>query len=177
MKLKFIVDGPDCTGKSTLCSQLSKTFNIPVFHLTYFKDDCAMVNQFNDGLTLIRGDKGCVLDRYIFSNIAYGNVYHNGTYVSGHTNYTNGEDLFRTQIIFSLPKSKERYLEFFKSKYADREEMYSLDEAGKVYDEYAALYETYSKKEGLSVLRYDMFDYIDNPPKSYERTEKGWENS
>lgn len=174
----FIIDGPDCTGKTTLSNLLSNTYNLPTYHLTYFSDMEAMVKQFDDALDMLRHKQGFILDRYIFSNIAYGNVYHNGNYVMGHFDYLREHDLKKAEIIFSLPKDKQRYLEFFKSKYESREEMYDLERAGDIYDEYAKLYETFKRIKGLRVSRFDIFEYIDNQQrKYYERTKTGWEKT
>ena len=74
MKKKcIIVDGPDCTGKTTLCEKLSDMYNIPIYHLTYYEDPERHSAQFEQAsemmLEWIRNghEGGFILDRYIQS--------------------------------------------------------------------------------------------------------------
>ena len=47
MEKVFIIDGPDGTGKTTLANKLSEIYNIPIYHLTYYKDQKKFQKQFD----------------------------------------------------------------------------------------------------------------------------------
>ena len=53
MEKVFILDGPDGTGKTTLATKLSEIYNIPIYHLTYYKDREKFQNQFNTATEMI----------------------------------------------------------------------------------------------------------------------------
>lgn len=80
----FIVDGPDGTGKTTLCRKLSDLYNIPVYHLTYFSDTKKHVSQFDKANKLFQDkiykpdEDGFILDRYLLSEYVYASVYRDG---------------------------------------------------------------------------------------------------
>ena len=80
MQKVFILDGPDATGKTTLASKLSEIYNIPIYHLTYYNDEKKFQKQFDIANEMLKewadGKRGgFILDRYIFSEYAYHNVY------------------------------------------------------------------------------------------------------
>lgn len=161
----IIIDGPDCTGKSTLCNSLQKVYTLPVYHLSWFPDDNAMIEQFENAAELIRKG-GVILDRYIFSNIAYGNVYHGGKCVYGWENYLNGNLLKDAEIIISLPRDKERYLDFYRRRFNERDEMYS-EISDRIYNEYQRIIDEYGYM--LNIKRFDLFDVMDaGKPMRYE---------
>lgn len=166
----LIVDGPDCTGKSTWCKTMGNALNLPVYHLTYFSDKEAMQRQFDEAVGLIRRG-GVILDRYIFSNIAYGNVYHNGEYIDRWQDYLNGNLLKDAEIVFTLPADRERYIEFYRSRFNDRVEMYP-DIDSRIYDEYARMFDGYGSY--LNIRRMDLFDFMDRKPSNYESTLEGF---
>lgn len=163
-KKVLIVDGPDCTGKSTLCKKLQEAYGLPVFHLSWFSDESAMSAQFEMALRLIQAG-GVIVDRYIFSNIAYGNVYHGGRYVANWEKFLESLSARNIENLISLPKDRERYLEFYCERLPERNEMYD-GIPDRVYDEYAALLERYG--DVLNMRRYDLFDAMENKPSCYE---------
>ena len=169
MKKKcIIVDGPDCTGKTTLCQKLSEIYNIPIYHLTYYSDREKHENQFkvaekmlNDWAFCDNENNGFILDRYILSEIAYRNVYRlDMPLISGIDSYIrNLESLINHQSIelfITLPKNKEKWLEAFKIAEQTRDEMYSSEKISLVYDEYLKLWEFL--RYNRNVWRYDMFE-------------------
>lgn len=178
--MNFIVEGPDCSGKSTLCKMLSQIHHISIHHLTYFSDSKMMKQQFDDAkYFLSRKDFPTILDRYIFSNIVYGNVYHNGEYVENYEHYLKGKEIQEKNctIIFALPYDRERYIKFFAEKLKERNEMYEdVEMVGLVYDEYENLYNEYKKNLKYNVVRYDMFErdsaYFEFDPDSGQWTLK-----
>jgi adenylate kinase family enzyme len=47
MKKVFILDGPDGSGKTTLALKLQDIYDIPIYHLTYYKDREKFQRQFD----------------------------------------------------------------------------------------------------------------------------------
>lgn len=145
-------------GKSTLGNILSKIYNLPIVHLTYYKDIIKHQEQFDYASDLVK--KPVILDRYIFSEIAYRNVYRPNE--MGIQNINKMEEFIlnndNIDIIITLPKNKEQWLDNFKILEQNREEMYSSEKIGQIYDEYYKIWQNirYNK----NVFRYDMFENI-----------------
>ena len=79
-KKVFIIDGPDGTGKTTLAQRLSEAYNIPIYHLTYYKDREKHQKQFYTATEMIKdwfykSEGGFIIDRYILSEIIYRKIY------------------------------------------------------------------------------------------------------
>ncbi len=145
-------------GKSTLGNILSKIYNLSIVHLTYYKDIVKHQEQFDYASDLVK--KPVILDRYIFSEIAYRNVYRPNE--MGIQNINKMEEFIlnndNIDIIITLPKNKEQWLDNFKILEQNREEMYSSEKIGQIYDEYYKIWQNirYNK----NVFRYDMFENI-----------------
>ena len=143
-------------GKSTLGNLLSKIYNIPLVHLTYYSDIKLHQEQFDNAADLVK--RPVILDRYIFSEIAYRNIYRPNE--MGIQNIDKMQSFIlnndNIDIIIALPKNKEKWLENFKILEQNREEMYSSEKMGQIYDEYYKIWQNirYNK----NVFRYDMFE-------------------
>lgn len=156
----FILEGPDCSGKTTLAKKLSDTYNIEYGHLTYYEDKDAMEKQFADVLANenFRRD-GCVVDRFILSNIVYGIVFQDFNFVSGWKYYL--DSLCRNwikgkEIIMCLPYNKEKYLKNFELSTKRRREKYTdIEKMGKVYDLFEIFYEILTHNADIKLTRYD----------------------
>jgi thymidylate kinase len=143
-------------GKSTLANLLSNIYKYPIVHLTYYNDVQKHQKQFDDASKLVGSN--IILDRYIFSEIAYKNVYRpNEKGISNTDELLDGIlDKPQVDIIFSIPADKERWLKNFKILEQQREEMYSSEKMGEVYDEYLKLWE--KLRYNKNVFRYDLFE-------------------
>lgn len=80
LKGVIVVEGPDCSGKSTLCNQLAELSGGKVIHMTYrFKN-----NMFEYNTAVLRQtaklskEKLVILDRSYLSEIVYAKVFRNG---------------------------------------------------------------------------------------------------
>ena len=106
----FILEGPDGSGKSTLAKKLSDTYGIDYTHLTYYKDEEMMRTQFYDVIRRINTEKrGLVVDRFILSNLAYGIVFHNFSFVNGWKMFLDAlcrDWLKGKEIVICLPHDK-----------------------------------------------------------------------
>lgn len=159
-RIVYIIDGPDGTGKSTLGKKLSEMFRIPIYHLTYFKDSKMHAAQFEKALELLRNsDTGFILDRYIFSEKVYSDVYRGGKYISIYDDCIKAIGYSNANVILTVPEDRERYKKMFDKLYEERQEMYSPEKIMSVYDGYNALL---NKKWNFNVTRFDLFDIIDN---------------
>lgn len=169
----FILDGPDGTGKTTLATKLSEIYNIPIFHLTYYKDPKKHADQFykvTDMITDWISNKkdGFIIDRYILSELVYRKVYRPDQPL------LNGADLMyefmehraatgEIEVIITLPRDKERWFEQFKKLEQTREEMYTSEKMSEVYDEYLNHWQ--KLRYNKNVMRYDMFENMDGANK------------
>ena len=156
----YILEGPDGSGKTTLGQKLADTHNCEYVHLTYYKDEDAMTNQFYDVIRRVNTHrKGFVVDRFILSNIIYGIVFHNCKFVDGWKLFLDSlcrDWLKGKEIVICLPDDKEAYLEHFKKMTEEREEMYcSVEDMSKIYDLYEVFYEILSHNKDINVSRYD----------------------
>lgn len=170
----IILEGPDCTGKTTLANKLADIYDIPIYHLTYYQDKEKHLNQFLDASKKIREfvsdlrifnakNKGFILDRYIFSEYVYNKVYRpESSLIQGYFEMANNLDYYLrhndVELIFTLPDDKERWINFFKEQENIREEMYTSEKMDKVYDNFNILY---NNMQYPSVFKYNLFKYID----------------
>lgn len=152
---KIIVDGPDGTGKTSLCKQISEKLNIPFYHLIGHEDEKEHEKQFEIYHEKLNDGNPLILDRYILSDIAYSNVYNNGKHIPKAFQYF--EELFNPNItlIITLPLDKEKYLNHFRKLETSRKEMFSSEKMGKVYEEYENFCKMLKNKKNF--YRYDIF--------------------
>lgn len=171
-RIVYIIDGPDGTGKTSLCKNLSRMFNIPIYHQSYHKDMRLHNMQFENALDLLRNSEtGFILDRYVFSDKVYADVYRNSKYIPLFDDCFNALTYANANIIFTLPKDRNRYLEFFKKLYESRNEMYNPEKMLEVYDGYNDIF---NKKWNFNINRFDLFDIIDNKDTENKFFEFNW---
>jgi hypothetical protein len=165
----IIVDGPDGTGKSTLCAEL-ETHGFKSMHLTYrWKDrmDLYHWSAMNWAIKQARRTP-VVLDRWWPSEEVYAEVYRGG---SKNLVFNQGLDRVATRFgftyVIALPRIKKQYLEFFNELKNKREEMFG--DMSQVYDAYHRLID-FGKLEMMSrrdVRRYDFNLYKE--PSSFRK--------
>lgn len=96
-----------------------------------------MKKQFEDISARIALGENLIIDRFILSNMAYGNVFHDGEYVECADMYFNILSNQNVTLIMCLPEDKEEWLKRFKTSCEEREEMYpNLEKMSHVYDEF-----------------------------------------
>lgn len=165
MEKVFIIDGPDGTGKTTLANKLSEIYNIPIYHLTYYKDQKKFQKQFDAATNKIqqwiRGESGgFILDRYILSEYAYHQAYRPDEPILA------GADLMlemlehrsstgEIDVIISLPHNKEKWFNFFIELSKNRKEMYNDEKMLIVYEEYLKFWK--KLRYNKHIYRYDFF--------------------
>lgn len=159
----YIIEGPDGSGKSTLAHLIGKKKNISVHHLTYYKEKDKMSMQFAEAhSTFSLFETPVIFDRYIFSNIAYGCVFHGCEFVNGWQLWLDSLLTACTvrkniHIVFCLPEKKS-WLERFEKLCKEREEMYlDVEKMSKIYDMFEMMYLMISNTPYIKITRIDPF--------------------
>lgn len=165
-KKVFIIDGPDGTGKTTLANRLSEIYNIPIFHLTYYKDRELHQEQFHKATQMMQDwisnpEGGFIIDRYILSEMIYRKIYRPDEPLikEAELMYEFMEHraaVGEIEIIIALPENRDKWFQHFSKLCQEREEMYSTEKILEVYEEYL----THWKKLRYNkhVMRYDLFE-------------------
>lgn len=168
----FIVEGPDGTGKTTMCNILSKLHDIPIVHLTYFEKQVDMEQQYKRVFQLIYSlstentENGIIFDRFTASNTVYSQVYKN----SKESPWTNKiKQLLATicgmidiTFIHCLPTDRQDYLNHYKDIASNRDELYGDDteKMGRVYDVYKAVFEVEKNILCHKDIKWIDYDYL-----------------
>lgn len=173
MKKVFILDGPDGSGKTTLASKLQDIYDIPIYHLTYYPDREKFQRQFDIVSSMLKeyfaGKRdGFILDRHIFSEIAYQRAYRpNVPLIDGAAEILEMVEhraaMGELDIIFALPYDRSQWFENFTKLSNEREEMYSGPKMLDVYEEYLKLWKT--MRYNKNVYRYDFFQNMEGKNK------------
>lgn len=171
----FVLEGPDSSGKSTLCADLQKAYNIPYIHLTHYKDKERHQRQFDKIELLLdlylagKMSTGIIFDRFIFSTQVYEEVFHNGSTIANFNaiyeklNAVARKCPFGVNVIFTLPRPRERYLQAFNTLKEAREEMFT-DTAlmGEIYDEFSSMAKALRiANPDFKVCEFDYFKELD----------------
>ena len=160
----YIIEGPDGSGKTTLSKLLKEEKNIKsIRHLTYYKEADKMHEQFLDAHAIFSMDEESIIfDRYIFSNIAYGCVFHGCEFVRGWQMWIDSlltacsirKDI---HIVFCLPEKKS-WLQRFSNLCKEREEMYvDIEKMSKVYDMFEMMYLLICNNPYIKITLIDPF--------------------
>lgn len=152
----IIVEGPDGSGKSSICNFLNKYYLYPAYHLTWFEDAEKMERQFERVFQLIHSlichpeVRGLIFDRFTLSNELYTKVFENGTickYVDKIQDLMVAMNLeYRYLSINCLVEDKEVWMKNFEKLANTRDELFKdkLDKMSKLYDEYKTCFENFN---------------------------------
>ena len=167
----FIVEGPDGSGKTSVCNFLNRFYHYPVYHLTWFEEEEKMDRQFERVFQLIHslvnypGYRGIIFDRFVLSNILYTKVFNNGKvcgYIEKIENLMKAMNYHYEYLsINCLVQDKETWMKNFEKLAETRDEMFAkkLDGMSKLYDEYKNYFRTADpNKYGLGNPTFD-YDY------------------
>lgn len=152
MKGKIIlIEGPDCTGKTTLCNQLINRHSFYYKHLTRPVDVEALYIQLIKELKKAKKTgMNIVIDRAYISNIVYANVFQDAGVLSNKLRLKINKLV--DMIIICLPSNKLEYLKKFNGLKESRKELY--DNMEEVYDEFERSFNLNFLKH-KKVLRYN----------------------
>jgi len=150
------VEGPDGSGKTTLCNKLAEYFgNSKYIHLTYrFKD--RMFDYHTAAIELClkyAQHQPVILDRWWASEKIYADVFRGGSKWP-----LGGRMLDRVGLkhgvtyVFCIPSDQKAYYERFEKLKESRDEMYTTMQG--VYDGYAELYKSLGPR--FDAVHYDL---------------------
>jgi hypothetical protein len=157
----IVIEGPDCTGKTTLCGELQRLCPDALYiHATYPYENTSDVRVYH--LNLLRramqeSERRLVLlDRLWPSELVYGKVHRGG---AQHPGYEVPLDRLVRKVagiyVFALHGAREGYLAFAaRCRHEGRQEFYPT-QAGAVYDGYVAL-----ERQLREAGRDDVFRYL-----------------
>lgn len=136
----FVVEGPDGSGKTTLCQELVRQTGARYYHLTYrFKDRMNLYHAAALELALRWSDeRPVILDRWWPSEIIYADVYRGG---SRWRSWSRFLDRVTTHhgftYVFCIPSDEEKYSARYRDLQASRTEMYehSMEKVRRKYVE------------------------------------------
>ena len=173
----FIVEGPDGTGKTTVCNFLSKLYDLPIIHLIYYEKQEDMDKQYERVFQLIHAlihnngavNRGLIFDRFTSSNRVYSGVFKNSKVspwtIKIETLIQIMSSYYNITFINCLPKDKQEYLNRYKDIASLRDELYGddLENMGKVYDEYKVIFsaEKLSYNDDIKKVDYDYLEQRD----------------
>ena len=78
----IIVVGPDGSGKSTLCQELSNQFGMPIKSFSYPKTQEEKNEMFDMYIEEIENNDNVIYDRFAYCEWVYGPVMRDKTYIS-----------------------------------------------------------------------------------------------
>lgn len=171
----MVLDGPDCAGKSTLAEELVKLTGGHHLHLTYrWPTKMHLYHQaaLNFCVDMAK-KKPVILDRWWMSEIAYANVFRNGSVMQ---DYVPGfREMFEATggtYVLCLPYRmayEEHYLHCHDKRLEKKHAMKGRDEreaekkvaarsAVRVWDEYRIISQGMTDEENIT--HYNMFEFL-----------------
>lgn len=78
----IIIEGPDGSGKSTLAKRLSDQTGMPIKHRSKPKSEKEKIEMFNSYIEDIKSGKDLIMDRCWYSEMVYGEVMRDQTYIT-----------------------------------------------------------------------------------------------
>lgn len=136
----ILVEGPDGSGKSTLCNNIIENHKASYIHLSRPKNKLDIHSQFIHSMSaahlLNESGSDVILDRHFLSQIVYQGIFNDQNTIEkfSATAFMNIID----KIILCIPGDKNKYLDRFNNLKTNRYEMYQNMED--VYDAYLSLY-------------------------------------
>lgn len=112
----LIIEGPTACGKSTLIAGLNRTLHLPVVHFPTPAEDIRhspflIEKAYGEPL---RAKRACILDRWVYSNMAYGHVYGNQARCAPWGLERHALDAFRPLVVFLTAGSATLYTRIMK---------------------------------------------------------------
>lgn len=152
----FIVEGPDHSGKTTLCKKLAEAFHIPYIHLEYNPNLNELSRAFKEVMHKMDVGQSMVLDRFILSHLIYAAVFQDGKVMNDIENMVEYLGHDNSNLIICLPNDKEQWIKDFNGM-IDRELYSDNDKMRQVYD----LFKHYALilSKGCFIPNLSIYDY------------------
>ena len=81
IKMIIIVEGPDGAGKTTLAEKISAQTKFPIEHRSKPKTEEEKAKMMEDYLNLVKSARNVILDRCWYSEMVYGRVMRDQSYI------------------------------------------------------------------------------------------------
>lgn len=140
--MRILLEGPDASGKSFLGNMLCESLRLEYIHNDYTPNEKIYRESVKDCLSFVENNFSVLVDRFLPSEIAYGNVMRDGE-----VRYTIDSPEFADmmkhfdRIIFCLPHDIEHYLKsFVKSSETRDEYVRNVKDIKRIYNEYELMY-------------------------------------
>lgn len=148
----IIIEGTDCTYKSTVCNKLSEQLNIPIIKGSSFEIATGTEQSMYEHFKMISTSKQpMIVDRYLYSNLTYAPLYPKYTMISPEHAKEIEDDLNKRDDVhvFYL----YAHVDALKQRMEERgDEMIKSDELGAINKKY---------NQVLSESNFHLFHMID----------------
>lgn len=157
--MKILLEGPDCSGKSTLARTLKYCFNYDYFHNTVEHDDSMFKIRNSNLANCLKVNNNIIVDRWNISEFIYGNIFRGKSRVT--LSEVVSECRLFDEIIFCLPTDYNKYIKSFEKLSNSRDEyIKELKTISKIYYAYQDLYFYLKTKKDINIKRYDYFNCL-----------------
>lgn len=159
----IILDGPDCSGKTTLANALRDQLGANVVHRTWSEDlEKQMDRYLMDPINIYRKDDLLVIDRWALSEWIYSDVYRNGTQWKGFHRlaFEKLRQLNAINVV-CVPDDFNEYLFKYRSEFESRDEMYDFDENKlfKIWQYYSRASDGLTNFMGTGIKLFNVVHY------------------
>lgn len=150
----IIIEGIDGAGKTTLAEQISKQTGYTIVHRSKPNDEAEKLRMMGEYLQLVRSSRNIILDRCWYSEMAYGPVMRDKSYISFPQMYELEKQLAKHGAIIIYCTGPKAALWMRCTK---RGEAYIIDRDrfNEIYDKYEELF---SSPHYVPVVRYEYKD-------------------
>lgn len=158
--MKILLEGPDCSGKTTLARTLKNCFDLTYIHHSFNPDDIKYAKEYSEFSEYVKNTNDILVDRWTPSEVVYGNI------IRGKSRINEEELLYSISlfdyVIFCLPHPPEKYLENFIKTSSTREE-YVRDKKlmMDIYNNYNSLFLNLSNKQNNNnkpkLIKYNFY--------------------
>lgn len=148
--MRILIEGPDGSGKTTLCDELVKRG----YHYIHLSKPEGDVDEYmRDASNESTKYDNVIIDRGVISNLVYSTIFKDTSIISSDVLYDF--IAYMDLIILAIPSDKGRYLSDFDKLKTSREELYNDME--KIYDAYSSQKLFKDVLYGKKVIMYDMY--------------------
>lgn len=156
--MRIIIEGPDCSGKSTFAGELTKKFPDHVYVHNSLQNNKHVMRDakgdviievgdlFAAHVTLVRSNPNIIIDRLWPSEIIYGHIFREGNIVYTAKEMRHILNLYDPICIGCLPPK-----DVVEEKFNERKETEDFKTVNRVYDMYSKLFE--------ECQEFKIFDY------------------
>ena len=164
--MRIIIEGPDCSGKSTLAGELIKKFPDHVYVHNSLQNNKHVMRDakgdiimevgdlFAAHVTLVRSNPKVIIDRLWPSEIVYGHIFRNGNIAYTAKEMRHIIELYEPICVGCLPPKKT-----VQEKFNERKETEDFKTVDRVHNMYSKLF--------IECKEFKMFDYTKDKTENF----------